>query len=147
MTQLLEILRTYLEEQVLMKYCVTNHLTLLKTQNMIDKQILVQLFNKQSPVDGIKNDNIGNQRLVEQLQKPIIIKFEKRKVRSSFMENVLIADLAHMKLKIIFHKSICFLLYTCLIYLLTWKQCQKHYNGYTTDDFRYRWENYLYIIP
>lgn len=76
-------------------------------------------------MDGIKNDNIGNQRLVEQLQKPIIIKFEKRKVRSSFMENVLIADLAHMKLKIIFHKSICFLLYTCLIYLLTWKQCQK----------------------
>ena len=30
----------------------------------------------------------------------------------------------------------------CIIYLLTCKQCQKQYTGETTDDFRYRWNNY-----
>ena len=30
----------------------------------------------------------------------------------------------------------------CLVYLLTCKQCQKQYTGETTDNFRYRWNNY-----
>ena len=30
----------------------------------------------------------------------------------------------------------------CIIYFLTWKQCQKQYTGETTTDFRYRWNNY-----
>ena len=30
----------------------------------------------------------------------------------------------------------------CMIYLLTCKQCQKQYNRETTDDFRFRWNNY-----
>ena len=30
----------------------------------------------------------------------------------------------------------------CIIYFLTCKQCQKHYSEGTTDDFRYRWNNY-----
>ena len=30
----------------------------------------------------------------------------------------------------------------CIIYLLTCKQCQKQYTGETTDDFRYRRDNY-----
>ena len=30
----------------------------------------------------------------------------------------------------------------CIIYLLTCKQCQKQYTGETTDDLRYRWNNY-----
>ena len=30
----------------------------------------------------------------------------------------------------------------CIIYLLTCKQCQNQYTGETTDDFRYRWNNY-----
>ena len=30
----------------------------------------------------------------------------------------------------------------CVICLLTCKQCQKQYTGETTDDFRYRWDNY-----
>ena len=29
-----------------------------------------------------------------------------------------------------------------IIYLLTCEQCQKQYTGETTDDFRYRWNNY-----
>ena len=31
----------------------------------------------------------------------------------------------------------------CIIFLLTCKQCQKQYTGETTNDFRYRWNNYL----
>ena len=30
----------------------------------------------------------------------------------------------------------------CLMYLLTCKDCQKQYTGETTNDFRYRWNNY-----
>ena len=30
----------------------------------------------------------------------------------------------------------------CIIYFLACKQCQKHYTEETTDDFRYRWNNY-----
>ena len=30
----------------------------------------------------------------------------------------------------------------CLIYLLTYKCCGRHYVGETTDDFRLRWNNY-----
>ena len=30
----------------------------------------------------------------------------------------------------------------CIIYLLTCKQYQKRYTRETTDDFRYRWNNY-----
>ena len=30
----------------------------------------------------------------------------------------------------------------CIIYLLIYKQCQKQYTGESTDDIRYRWNNY-----
>ena len=30
----------------------------------------------------------------------------------------------------------------CFIYLLTCKQCSEQYVGQTTDDFRFRWDNY-----
>ena len=32
----------------------------------------------------------------------------------------------------------------CLIYLLTRKCCRKQYVGETTDEFRFRWNNYNY---
>ena len=41
---------------------------------------------------------MANQKLAEELHKPIIRKFEKRKVLSSFMDNVWSADLADMQL-------------------------------------------------
>ena len=41
-TRLIEILKIYLEEQYLIKYYVTKHLTLLKIQNMVDiKEVLL----------------------------------------------------------------------------------------------------------
>ena len=43
---------------------------------------------------GIKNENISNKELAEELQKPIIRKFNQRKVHSSFIDNIWDADLA-----------------------------------------------------
>ena len=30
----------------------------------------------------------------------------------------------------------------CLVHLLIWNKCKKHYTGQTTDNFRGRWNNY-----
>ena len=59
---------------------------------------------------GIKNENISNQELAEELRKPVIRKFQKRKVYSSFIDNIWGADLADMQLIIKFHKGSRFLL-------------------------------------
>ena len=46
----------------------------------------------------IKNKNVSNKELAEELHKPIIRKFEKRKVHSHFKDRIWAADLAHMQL-------------------------------------------------
>ena len=62
-------------------------------------------FHKESAGSGavtradnsaVKNKNISNQQLVEELHNEIIRKFEKRKVYSSFKDNIYCADLADM---------------------------------------------------
>ena len=45
---------------------------------------------------GIKNDNISNKELAEELHKPIIRKLEKRTVYSFFKNNTRGADFADM---------------------------------------------------
>ena len=45
---------------------------------------------------AIKNENISNKELADELHKPIIRKFEKGKVHSSFIDNIWGADLADM---------------------------------------------------
>ena len=59
----------------------------------------------------------SNKDLVEELQKPIIRKFEKRKVHSPFTDNIYRADLADMQLICKFNKGIRFLL--CVIDILS----------------------------
>ena len=54
-----------------------------------------------------------NQELAEELHKPIIKKFEKRKVHVAFKDNVWGADLADMQLLSRYNKGIRFLL--CVI--------------------------------
>ena len=71
--------------------------------NFLIKKILVVVF---------KNENISNKELAEELHKPIIRKFKKRKLHSSFIDNILGADLANMQLISKFKKGICFLLCT-----------------------------------
>ena len=44
------------------------------------------------------NSDSENQKLAEELQKPIIRKFKKRKVYSSFKDNIQDSDLADMQL-------------------------------------------------
>ena len=70
-------------------------------------------FDKKVSGDPIENKIVSNHQLLEKLHKPVIRKFEKRNVYSSFKDNILGADLADMQLVNNFNKGICFLL--CVI--------------------------------
>ena len=64
--------------------------------------------------DGsIKNENISNPELAEELHKPIIGKFEKQKIDTFFIDNTWSADPPDMQLISKFNKGIRFLL--CVI--------------------------------
>ena len=76
--------------------------------SMVDK-----VFDKKTSSSGIENKNISNKELAEELHKPIIRKFKKRKVQSHFRDNIWGADLADMQLISKFNKVIPFLL--CVI--------------------------------
>ena len=67
-------------------------------------------FDKKTSGEAIKNENISNKELAEELHKPIIRKFKKRKVHSSFIDKTWGADLANMQLVSKFNKEIRFLL-------------------------------------
>ena len=60
---------------------------------------------------------MSNQQLADELHKPIIRKFKRLKVYSSFKDNVWGADLADMQLIIKYNKGIRFLL--CVIDLFS----------------------------
>ena len=55
-----------------------------------------QLFSKQRFLDifqyAFKNENISNKEFAKELHKPIIRKFNKRKVQSPFVDNIWGAD-------------------------------------------------------
>ena len=71
--------------------------------------MVYRFFDKKTQVFEIKED----EKLVEEIQKPIIRKFLKRKVYSSFKKNIWGADLAVMQLISKFNKGIRFFL--CVI--------------------------------
>ena len=60
---------------------------------------------------------MSNQELVSKLHKTIIRKFEKRKVQSSYIDNIWGAGLATIQLISKFSKGICFLL--CVIDIIS----------------------------
>ena len=71
------------------------HLILLKIQIMMDINVdLLQLSLNLSN----KYEHMSNKKLAEELQKPIIRKFNKRKVHLSFIENIWGANLTDMQL-------------------------------------------------
>ena len=78
--------------------------------------MVYKFFDKKTSHTGIKNENISNQQLAEELHKPIIRRFKKGKVQSSFIDNIWGADLADMQLITKFNKGICFLLCVIEIY-------------------------------
>ena len=55
-------------------------------------------FNKKASSGPVKKEIISNKELAEQLHKPITWKFEKRKVRSRFIDNIWDVDLGGMQL-------------------------------------------------
>ena len=79
--------------------------------------MVYKFFDKKSAGSGAKHVNIKltppNQQLAEELRKPIIEKFEKRKVHAAFKDNIWGADLADMQLLSKYNKGIRFLL--CVI--------------------------------
>ena len=73
-------------------------------------------FDKKTSGETIKNKNISNKELAEELQKPIIRKVNKRKVHSLFTENIQDTDLADMQLISKFNTGFRFLLCVIDIY-------------------------------
>ena len=68
--------------------------------------MVYKCFDKKASGRTVKNENISNKRpldlatreLAEELHKPIISKFKKRKVHSSFIDNIGGTDLANMQI-------------------------------------------------
>ena len=69
-----------------------------------------KFFDKKSKGTGIKNEIKQNQQLADELHKPIIREFKKRKVYSSFKDNIWGVDLADMQLISKYNKGIRYLL-------------------------------------
>ena len=77
--------------------------------------MVYKFFDKKSQGKGLAN-NKENVQLANELHKPIIRKFNKRKVYSSFKDNILGVDLADMQLLSKFNKGFRFLLCVIDIY-------------------------------
>ena len=77
--------------------------------------MVYKFFDKKSERSGIVN-NKENMQLAEELHKPIIKKFYKRKVYSSFRDNIWSADLADMQLLSKFNIGFRFLLCVIVIF-------------------------------
>ena len=72
--------------------------------------MVYKFFDKKTAGSGIKSMS-QNEELAEELLKPIIRKFKKRKVYSAFRESIWGADLADMQLISKFNKGLRFLLW------------------------------------
>ena len=70
---------------------------------------------------AVENENISNKELAEELHKPIIRKFNKRKIHSFFIENTWGADLADMQLISKFNNGVRSLL--CVIDIFSKSAC------------------------
>ena len=75
--------------------------------------MVYNFFYKKTSGSSIKNENISNKELAKELHKPVIRKFNKRKVHSPFIDNICGADVADMQLISKFNKRFRFLL--CII--------------------------------
>ena len=75
---------------------------------MLFASMVYKCFDKKSSGSGIINES--NYQLANELHKPIIRKFKKRKVHSSFRDNIWGADLADMQSLSKYNKGIKYLL-------------------------------------
>ena len=77
----------------------------------------INFLIKETSGGAVKNEITQSKKLAEELQKPIIRKFKKRKVHSSFIDNIWGADLTDIQLLQKFNKQICFLL--CIVDIIS----------------------------
>ena len=70
--------------------------------------MVYEFFDKKNSGRDIKNENIKNKELPEELHKLIIRKIKKRKVHSPFIDNIWGADLTYMQLISKFNKGFRF---------------------------------------
>ena len=82
--------------------------------------VVCRFFDKKSRETGIKKKIKQNQKLANELHKPIIRKFKKRKAYSSFKDNIWGVDLADMQLISRYNKRIryIYLLLICSVNML-----------------------------
>ena len=128
MTWLLKILKIYLEKQLLIKHYVMKHLTLIVS--MVSK-----LLNKKSASNSfsaIKSEIKSNKQLAEELHKPIIRKSKKRRVYSSFKDNIWDADLVDMQIISKYDKRSYFLLRVIHIFSKMLGDFFKRYETYNS---------------
>ena len=78
--------------------------------------MIYKFFDKKTSVSDIKNENISNKELAEELHKPINRKFNKRKIHPPFIDNIRGVDLADMQLISKCNKGFKFLLCVIDIY-------------------------------
>ena len=94
--------------------------------------MIYKFFDKKTSGNGIKNDNISNEKLAGELHKLIIRKFNKRKVQSPFIDNIWGTDLGYMQLISKFNKGLTFLLCVIDIYRkYVWVISLKYKKGAT----------------
>ena len=90
-------------------------------------QLVINFFIKKSLGSGIKNENMSDQKLTEELHKQIISLLKKRKVHSSIIDSIWGADLAEMQLINKVNKEIRFLLcvydiFSKYTWVISWKE-------------------------
>ena len=99
------------------KAIVINNLILLKIMYERGLTLMVLIFfDKKTSGRTVKHKIISNKELAQELHRPIIRKFEKRKVHSSFIDNIWSVDLADMQLISKFNIRLRFLLCVIDIY-------------------------------
>ena len=88
--------------------------SLAQSQTLLSETLATQPMRDKSAAGGaVKNEIMQNKELNEELHKPAIRKIKKRKVHSSFIDNIWGVCLADMQLLSKFDKGIRFLL--CVI--------------------------------
>ena len=85
----MEISKVYLEEQLLIKYYGIKHLILLKIKIIMDINVVlfqwfVNVLIKNTSGSAIKNYNMSDQQLTEELHKRFIRKIKKKKRKLIF---------------------------------------------------------------
>ena len=100
--------------------------------------MVYKLFDKRTSGSGIKNENVCNLELAEELSQPIVKNFKKRKVNLPFIDNIWVEDLAYLQLISKFNRLIRFLLCVIDIYRkYAWNIPVKDKKGITiTNAFK-----------